>query len=258
LARFHVHPAEVRLPRRLVYAPFAIAVVASALLGAPAAHATVAADVAAVTSEVEAATNALPGPPVPIETPDVPKVPVPSPSVAPPPPSVPGVAEEGVERTAPARTERPAVVPNPDALGEPAAGPVSRKPDRRSIGPAEAAPPLRWRAYVWPAIALRVGDVLKPLLAPMDSLAHLRMPDVFGLFSSSAVHGSVGIDHPKKRSGLLGQDRQSPGLALPENGTGLVAALLIGLLLAVGLVALARLVVGEELFEGRYWRGHRG
>lgn len=229
-------------------------------------------DVAGVASGVEsvteAATNAVPTPPVTIETPEVPKAPPPVPapvaskppsqSVAPPAPSVPGSAEEGVERTAPARTESPAVVPSPDARGEPAAGPVSRKPDRRSIGPAEAAPLPRWRAYVWPAVALRVGDVLKPLLASIDGLAHVRVPDVPGLFSSSALHGSVGVDRPGGRSGLLGQDRQSPGLALHEDGTGLVAGLLIGLLMAVGLVALARLVVGEELFEGRYWRGHRG
>jgi hypothetical protein len=38
----------------------------------------------------------------------------------------------------------------------------------------------------------------------------------------------------------------------------LLVALLIGLLMALGLVALARLVVGEELFEARRWWGHRG
>lgn len=37
----------------------------------------------------------------------------------------------------------------------------------------------------------------------------------------------------------------------------LLATLLIGLLIALGLVALARLVIGEELFEARHWRGHR-
>jgi hypothetical protein len=39
---------------------------------------------------------------------------------------------------------------------------------------------------------------------------------------------------------------------------GLLVVLLVVLLTGVGLVALARLVVGEELFETQHWRGHRG
>ncbi len=132
-------------------------------------------------------------------------------------------------------------------------------PDRSSIGPAETAPRRHWRAYVWPAIALRAGNALAPLLARLDELAGLRVPVVFGLLAPSAIPGSAGDDLSSQRSGLLGQDLQSPlAAALPEEEMGLLATLLIGLLAAVGLVALARLVVGEELFEARHWPGHHG
>lgn len=246
----------------------------SALPAAPAADANVTDDVVAVTSEVEsvteAATKALPSAPVPIETPDVPKAPPPPAVSKPPPSSAPppaspaeapvrdlGKKPEGVTRVAP-ETGEPAALVGSGARSEPDAPATKRGPDKSSIGPAETAPLLRWRAYVWPAIALRVGDALKPLLGPLDDLVRVHVPDVFELISSPVAHGSVEVKPPAERSGLLGQDRQSPGLALPGDGMDLVAALLIGLLMAVGLVALARLVVGEELFESRYWRGHRG
>jgi hypothetical protein len=116
-----------------------------------------------------------------------------------------------------------------------------------------------WRAYVWPAIALHVGDALRPLLARLDRFVGVQVPDVFGWLAPSVAPVAVGNDFPSKRSGLLGQNLQSPSrVALPEGGMGLLASLLIGLLLVVGLVALVRLVVGEELFEAGHWPGHRG
>jgi hypothetical protein len=114
------------------------------------------------------------------------------------------------------------------------------------------------RAYVWPAIALRVEHALMPLLTRLDGLAEVQLPDVFGPLSPSAVSRSVGIAEPSERVVRPAQDRRSsPGIALPTEGMGLLATLLIVLLMAVGLVALARLVVGEELFEIQHWRGHR-
>jgi len=99
---------------------------------------------------------------------------------------------------------------------------------------------------------------LTPLLARFEGLAVVQVPDVFGLSPPSAASGSPGNDLPSKRSGLLGQDLRSPPVAaFAKEGMSLLAALLIGLLVALGLVALARLVVGEELFEARHWRGHR-
>ena len=92
-----------------------------------------------------------------------------------------------------------------------------------------------------------------PLLARLDDFFGA---DGFGLLSPPAVPGSVGgIELFSERPGQ--PSLQSPSeTPLPEGGMGLLAALLIGLLMVVGLVALARLVVGEELFETR--RSHRG
>jgi hypothetical protein len=125
----------------------------------------------------------------------------------------------------------------------------------------ERASPLRWRAYVWPAIALRVEDAVMPLLTSLDGLVDVQAPDVLGLsFSPAAISSPVGVDRPSGRADAPNQDHQSssPGFALSEEKLSLLATLLIGLLAVVGLVSLARLVVGEELFEPRYWRGHRG
>lgn len=279
MVRSHVHPARMQLSRRFVRVSLS-AVAALALSGVPAAHGAVTDDVAGVTSEVEsvteAVTGALPDTPVPIETPGVPKVPPPPPPSAskPPPralssPSATNAVETAVRdldggageaARATSEVEGASDFASPGTSGEPGvrAGGEGR-PGKHSIGPAAAAPPLRWRAYVWPAIALRVGDAVRPLLASIGGLTRIRVPDVFGLFSSPEVPGSTGIDRPSKRSGQLGQDLQSPSaIPLPSDGMGFVAAVLIGLLVMVGLLALTRLVVGEELFEGRHWRGHRG
>ena len=99
-----------------------------------------------------------------------------------------------------------------------------------------------------------------PLLAGLDGLVDVQAPDVLGLsFSPSVLSGSVGVDRPPGRVDPPSLDRQSsPGFALTEERLSLLATLLIGLLAVVGLVSLARLVVGEELFEPRHWRGHRG
>jgi hypothetical protein len=251
------------------------------LLGPAAALATSTNDMATPVPDAGSVTetpiNALPDLPVPVEVPGVPKAPSPVPlppaSKLPPPstPTSPAPATDAVEEAVhdlgggagkrgietPAEAEGPGVSPGPDARSEP--GGRARRTVGRSIDPAETAPLRRWRAYVWPAIALRIGDALAPLLTRLDRLAAVRVPDVFGLLFPSAVPASAGNDLPSKRSGLLGQDLQSPPVAsLTEKGMSLLAALLIGLLMAVGLVALARLAVGEELFETGRWRGHRG
>lgn len=232
-------------------------------------------DIAAVVpgagSVGEVTGDAVPSLPVPVETPDLPEVPAPvppPPAPKPPPPSAPSAAEgaargysdsagEGVTRAPPAAAE-PGAFPDAAPRSEPDTRVVTRRPDRRSIGPAEAAPLPRWRAYVWPAVALRIGDALTPLLARLERFAAVQVPDVLGLLSPAAVPGFAGNDLPSERSGLLGQNLRSPPVvALSNEGMSLLAALLIWLLMALGLVALARLVVGEELFEVRRWRGHR-
>jgi len=229
-------------------------------------------------SVVEAPTDELPDLPVPVDVPDVPKVPSPAPPPSaskPPLPSAPtssapatDTAEAAVhdpdgearERglATPSETEGFDVAPGPGASGEPGGRAAAQRIVGGSIGPAETATLRRWRAYVWPAIALRIGDALTPLLARLERFAAVQMPVVFSLSSPSAVLDSAGNDLPSKRSGLLGQNLRSPSVAvLAKEGMSLLAALLIGLLMALGLVALARLFVGEELFEARRWRGHR-
>jgi hypothetical protein len=226
-------------------------------------------------SATEAAIKALPTLPAPVETPDIPEVPVPAPlpsTPKPPPPAstpsappaaenavdgVSGEAGEGIARVAP-EAEEPSA--SPGTGNETEAGAVAQRPDRHSIGPAEAAPLRRWRAYIWPAIALRVRVALAPLLTPLDDFVDdVSAPDILGLFSPPAVSDSVGID---LRSGAPAQPSQDPrsssAIHLPEEELGFLATLLIVLLGAVGLLALARLVVGEELFETQHWRGHRG
>ena len=256
-------------------------VLALALLGPAPASAAVIDDVTATApdagSVAGAPTEALPDLPVPVEVPDVPKVPTPvplpstekSPAPTPPPPATDGAAGPahglGGEANQPVAGSSPelevaGVSPEPGAGNEPRGQPGARRFDGGSIGPAETAPLGRWRAYVWPAIALRIRNALTPLLASLDGLAAARLPDLFGLSSPSPAMApdSAGNDLPAERSGQLGQDLRSPVAALSKQGMSLLAALLIGLLLALGGVALARLVVGEELFESRYWRGHRG
>lgn len=257
-----------------------VLVLASALLGAPVATAALTDDIATVVSDVgsvtEAPAKALPGLPVPVEVPELPPVrtPVPLPSVPkPPPPSTPpappatdageaqglGDGAREVVTRAPSEAEGPGVLPAPKTRSEPGRTADIGIPGRGSVGASEMAPPRHWRTYVWPAIALHVGDALRPLLARFGGFTGVDLPDAFGLLAPSAVPASAGNDLPPERSGLLGQDLQSPPeAALPEEGMGLLATLLIGLLMAVGLVSLARLVVGEELFEAGHWPGHRG
>lgn len=256
-------------------------VLALALLGPANASAALTDDVTAMVSDpgsvAEAPTEALPDLPVPVAVPDVPKVPtpVPLPSTEKPPAPTPqppatdgaegpahGLGGEAKERVTGSSPEPrvAGVSPKPGAGNEPRGHAGARRIDGGSIGPAETAPLGRWRAYVWPAIALRIRNALTPLLSSLDRLATTQLSDLFGPSSSSpsVAPGSAGNDPLAERSGLLGQDLQSPSVAaLSKEGMSLLAVLLIGLLLALGGVALARLVVGEELFEARHWRGHR-
>jgi hypothetical protein len=264
--------------QRLASALLLVGVLAVALLGTPAASAAPTDDLVAVVPEAgsvtETVTKALPGLP-PVETPAVPKVPAPAPSpsapklppsasVPPPPPATPSAEARvpglGGEADAPSQALGPSAVPGPDAGGAPGGPAVNQGPGRRSIDGAEAAPVRRWHAYVWPAIALRVRAALAPLLSPVNGLVDVvQVPDVFGLLSPSAISGSVGIAGSSERPGPPVRDRRSSlEIALPAEGMGLLAILLVVLLMGVGLVALARLVVGEELFEARHWPGHRG
>jgi hypothetical protein len=279
LTRSHEHPEATSPSRTLAGALFAVVIVlAWTLLGPAAASASLTDDVTAIVpdagSVTEAATEVLPDLPVPSEVPDVPKVPtpVPLPSASKPPaPTSPPPATDTAEAAAhghdgeaervmgaSSEAEAPGASPGPGASSEPGGHAGAQRIVGGSIGPAETAPLRHWRAYVWPAIALRIRDALMPLLASLDGFAAAQLPDLFGLSPPSPAPGSAGNDLPSERSGLLGQNLRSPSVAaLSKKGMSLLAGLLIGLLMALGLVALARLFVGEELFEARRWRGHR-
>jgi hypothetical protein len=275
------HPQATSRLRTLAGALLAVVTaLALPLLGPAAASASLADDVAPIVpdagSVTEAPTEALPDLPVPIVVPDVPEVPHPVPlpsaskppaSTAPPPAAdtvesaahgLGGEAKERVVGPSP-EAEVAGDSPGPGAISKPGGHPGAQRIAGGSIGPAETAPLGRWRAYVWPAIALRIRDALVPLLASLDRFAAAQLRDLFGLSSPFLAPGSAaGSDLPSERSGLLGQNlRSPPAAALAEEGMSLLAALLIGLLMALGLVALARLFVGEELFEARHRRGHR-
>jgi hypothetical protein len=266
-----------------LHRPILVAVLAAGLLGAPEAPAALTDDVAEAGAKAgavtEAATNALPPLPVPVDPPDVPEIPAPAPPPsgskpppAPPPPAssvtdvvrgVAGGAGETAKGVAPAQAPSVAEGPGalPDSGDEPDARAVEDRSGRRKTDPMERASPLRWRAYVWPAVALRVEAAVRPLLVGLGDLTDVQAPDLLGLsFSPSALSGSVGIDRPSVRVDPPNLDRQSssPGFALSDEKLSLLATLLIALLGVVGLVSLARLVIGEELFEPRHWRGHRG
>jgi hypothetical protein len=277
LSQSHGHAEATLPPRRLTRALLAAAVLAATLLAAPAAPAASTEDVvAAVGSEVnavtEGATKALPDLPMPVETPPVPEVPEaappPSASKPPPSPSTPSpidtvrsvVPDLDREAGAPAEVEGPGALPDPEAGGAPDARGVTR-PGRHSVGPAETAPRRHGRAYVWPAVALRViGGVLTPLTRLGGSL-DVHIPDVFGLPSSPADAAPAGAGTSSARPGPPTQEVQSPSPSagpLSEAGASLLVTLLIVLLMGVGLVSLARLWFGEELFEIQHWRGHRG
>jgi hypothetical protein len=118
----------------------------------------------------------------------------------------------------------------------------------------------RRRAYVWPAVALGIQDVVAPLLTRLDGFVDVGvLPDSLESFTASALSGSVRLAGPPVRvEPSSGDPRPSSGPVVAEGKMGLLATLLVALLTAMGLVALARLVVGEDLFEPSHWRSHRG
>jgi hypothetical protein len=133
-----------------------------------------------------------------------------------------------------------------------------------SIDVAGPAPLGRLLAYVWPAVALgRVAGAFLPLLSGLDgSIGHLASG--FPLFSVAGaaiadVAGAATPGSPADGSGQSTQERAGPPLdSLSSGGMGLATLLVTGLLGLVGAVAVARLLVGEELFSPRRWWGHRG
>ena len=205
MASSHGHPGAALLAPRLAGALLVAAALTLASLDAPAASAALTDEVRPVVPEAgsvaEAATGALPDLPVPVEIPDPPKAPAPPSSPPKPPPAAPPPAPSGTEATAPRSSGGAGVVPEAEGFSAlPAPAPDNSKPSRgvaqrsgrASIGRAEAAPFYRLRAYVWPAIALRLRVALAPLGSLDDFVGGAPVPDVLELLSPTTLSGVIG------------------------------------------------------------------
>lgn len=144
----------------------------------------------------------------------------------------------------------------PPPGGQGASVPDARRP-APSIDPAAAAPLGRLLAYVWPAIALDFAESGIPLLVKLGVDAGMPLVNALGLLSGFLPVGGLLDELPPGHQATPGKARPSP-LEVPPlgDGMGLLLSLLTGFLVAVCLLAMARLVVGEELFEPRRWRHH--
>lgn len=288
----HRHSAATRTLRRHGVAWVAAALLAAGLLGAPAALGALPGDLSLTVPEAgpvpEAPSISLPSPPDPVAPPVVPEppaqLPLPqAPKPAPPAAPAPGAglptvheAADGLGKAVGAVTGVPSEAVGASAVEKPSSGAgglvaatprsqprvsiLAQNPSGSSVGSAEAAPPPRLLAYVWPAIALSFAAPLVSLLDRWGEDVGGVLLDASGLLPRLlAVASAVGLNPPPGQTGVAGRaDQSPPGLHLPDGGLSLLMALSMGLLIAVGLVALARLLVGEELFEPRRWRSHRG
>jgi hypothetical protein len=137
----------------------------------------------------------------------------------------------------------------------------------RSVDVSEPARLRRWIAYVWPAVALgRIGGAILPLMASLERTFGRLGSDFQPLAAlGGAFAGAAATAIPGAPGPTTGRSAQSdPGrsiLPLSSGGMGLLTIMLIVLLSLVAAIALARLVVGEEVFSPHRpphrRRGHR-
>lgn len=132
----------------------------------------------------------------------------------------------------------------------------SSGPGARSVRPAVAAPLRELLAYVWPAIALGpVGSILLPQLAllerrlpPAGVGARALLPPLPGGGPAGPAPG------PSVPSAVADPSDAAPFYASHEGGMSLLVAVITVLAALIGLVALARLAVGEDFFSMRWLR----
>ena len=123
-----------------------------------------------------------------------------------------------------------------------------------------AAPLSRWLAYVWPAIALGpVGEALTMTWA----LRLTRLERAFPL-PASGILGSLSLptgaagpgDASQPSPASRGAEASRPGpldrLTPHGGGMSLLVTAITVLAALIGVVALARLAVGEDLFSSRW------
>jgi hypothetical protein len=123
------------------------------------------------------------------------------------------------------------------------------------------APLRRWIAYVWPAIALGpVGEALAlPLSMQLASFKGAISPltsslavSVSVLTGGSAVSGAPERTAPAPAGPKPSHSAPSGHLAPHEGGMSLFLTVMTVMATLIGVVALARLTVGEDLFSRRW------
>jgi hypothetical protein len=139
------------------------------------------------------------------------------------------------------------------------------RPPHGRLETAQPAPVRDFFIYVWPAIALGSfgGEFLGPLLAGLEgavvSAAVHALPLASGPGGSVAIAGA-GAGGVAGRSGSSTEPDLAPSNSpipdLSAGGMSLLATTITALLTLVAMVALARLLLGEDLFSPRRW--HRG
>lgn len=130
-------------------------------------------------------------------------------------------------------------------------------PGEHRVRPAVAAPLRELLAYVWPAVALGpIGDALTPLVTQLVELRRGSPPSPgFGSPPSTLPTSASTDTEPRPSPSAAPRTVSSdPAPFYAAHGGGMsflatVAAILASL---VGLVALARLTVGEDLFTTRW------
>lgn len=127
-----------------------------------------------------------------------------------------------------------------------------------SVETAEAAPLRRWLAYVWPAVAL--GPVARVLAILLPSWRGMTSPPPLAVARLlSAVTGVSSASGPfvlSAQAASSDASRPDPlGVFLPDGGgMSLFASIAAVLAALIGVVALARLTVGEDFFSLRWLR----
>lgn len=135
---------------------------------------------------------------------------------------------------------------------------VAAGPGSRSVRPAVAAPLHVWLAHVWPAIALGpfggpIGVVAATRLLALE--IGVPLPGAAERDSSLTVAGDPPVGLPSTPN-PAGSSHSNPAPFFSPQGGGmsLLAVLMTVLAALVGLVSLARLTVGEDLFSLRWLR----
>ncbi len=130
-------------------------------------------------------------------------------------------------------------------------------PRARSIRPAVAAPLRELLAYVWPAVALGpIGRALATRLVELERALSLQSAAARPPVLPSS-NGPVPSDVPRPSPTSTAQpaDPDAAPLFSPHGGgMSLLVTLITVMASLVGLVALARLTVGEDFFSTRWLR----